>query len=114
MPRFVVDEHTRSHGSHYDLMLESQLLLWTWRFRDFPGSESEQECKRIQDHERRFLEYEGELSPGMGRVEIVASGTFDLLSAREDHIYFHARGEKLAGSCHLVRQSENKWVMKYE
>ena len=114
MPRFVIDEHTRSQGSHYDLMLETQLLLWTWRFDDFPGSEGEQECVRIQDHEQKFLEYEGKLSPGMGEVKIVEAGTFDLLSAREDQIHFRARGAKVVGTCLLGHRGENKWVMKCE
>ena len=114
MPRLVIQEHTRAGESHYDLMLESPQLLWTWRFQDLPGSETEQACERIQDHEIKFLDYEGDLSPGMGSVRIVEGGTFDLLSAREDQINFTARARKILGSCRLIRRDENKWVLKCE
>ena len=108
----VVQKHMRDDDVHYDLMLESPLLLWTWRFQQLPGSCCEQPCERIQDHDRKFLDYEGELSPGMGKVSIVEGGTFDLLSAREDQINFTARGHKVLGTCRLVRRGENNWVLK--
>jgi hypothetical protein len=110
----VVQKHTRDDDVHYDLMLETPLLLWTWRFREFPGTEAEQECERIKDHERKFLEYEGELSAGNGSVSIVEGGTFDLLSAHEDQIHITARGQKIAGACRLVKRGENQWVLKCE
>jgi hypothetical protein len=112
MPRMVIQEHTRDSSAHYDLMMESPTLLWTWRFQDFPGSEPEQPCERIQDHDRKFLEYEGELSPGNGSVRIVAGGTFDLLSAREDEVDFTARAQTVAGSCRLVKRDETHWILR--
>ena len=112
MPQLVIQEHSRQGEVHYDLMLESVEALWTWRFDRFPGSEPEQRCERIQDHDRRFLEYEGDLSPGKGRVRIVESGTFDLLSAREDQVHFTARGQKVVGTCRLIQRGENEWELR--
>ena len=112
MPRLVVHEHSREGGVHYDLMLESPGLLWTWRFAELPGSESEQLCERIQDHDRKFLEYEGALSPGNGSVRIIDSGSFDLLAAGEDEVHFTARGQRLTGACRLMRRGENAWALQ--
>ena len=114
MPRLVVHEHTRAGRVHYDLMLESPQMLWTWRFEGFPGSASEQSCQRIQDHDARFLTYEGSLSPGNGSVRIVERGTFDLLSARENEVHFTARGQKVSGACRLLRKGENDWDLLCE
>ena len=114
MPRLVIHEHTREGRVHYDLMLESPQRLWTWRFDAFPGNAREQSCQRIQDHDAKYLAYEGELSPGNGRVRIVESGTFDLLSAREDEVHFTARGRTVAGAYRLVRKNENDWALLCE
>ena len=114
MPRMVIQKHSKGDEVHYDLMLESPQTLWTWRFADVPGSLSDQPCERIQDHDRRFLEYEGELSPGLGEVAIVEGGTFDLLCTQEDRVHFTARGRKVVGTCRLVCVGENAWVLKCE
>jgi len=111
MPRMVIHQHTREGAAHYDLMLESPQLLWTWRFQSFPGTESEQPCERIQDHDRKFLEYEGKLSGDKGEVAIVEAGTFALLHAQEDRVHLTARGHKVAGLCRLERKQENEWVL---
>ena len=114
MPRLVVQEHKRAGEVHYDLMLESSALLWTWSFADFPGGSSEQSCERIQDHDRKFLTYEGDLSGGNGTVSIVESGSFDLLAAREDEVCFTARSKNISGTCRLMRRDENEWVLQCE
>ena len=111
MPKMVIQKHTRDDATHYDLMLESQQTLWTWRFHDLPGSKPRQHCERSQDHDPGFLEYEGELSPGNGRVDIVEGGSFDLLSAREDEVDITARSGNIAGFCRLERKTGNDWVL---
>ena len=48
--------------------------LATWRVSVWP-IEQPVDAKRLRDHRRFYLEYEGDLSDSRGRVERVAGGT---------------------------------------
>lgn len=77
MPRFVVQEHfTDPH--HFDVMLERGDALATWSTARPPDEIPEgQEAARIGDHRMIYLDYEGEISGGRGRVRIHDRGTYD-------------------------------------
>jgi len=73
--RFVVQEHTVAPGDvHYDLMIEAGDALVTFQLDaapEGPGARG----RRSFDHRRRYLDYEGEVSGGRGRVAIWDRGT---------------------------------------
>ncbi len=75
MPRFVLLEHDWPHH-HWDLMLEVDEVLRTWRLAGplTPGRNIQVES--IADHRRAYLEYEGPVSGGRGRVTRWDSGEF--------------------------------------
>lgn len=71
--RFVLLHHTGApDGDHYDLMLERDGTLATWRV----ASPALDGARRIQDHRRAYLDYEGPLSEGRGEVRRIAAGTY--------------------------------------
>lgn len=80
MLRTVVLRHTQLDGSsHFDWMIErpeptDDRSLRTWRTGIRPDQASAFQGQQIGDHRSVYLEYEGELGGGRGRVERLASG----------------------------------------
>lgn len=72
--RFVILEHNWN-GIHYDLMLEENGVLKTWRLAEMlkPGT---QVAKKLPNHRIDYLQYEGPISGNRGEVKRVASGTY--------------------------------------
>jgi hypothetical protein len=82
--RYVVLHHTGSgEGDHFDFMLEvpGNERLLTWRVMTPPQRwGGDIAAKRIADHRKAYLTYEGEISGGRGRVERVREGTASVIS----------------------------------
>jgi hypothetical protein len=115
MPRFVVLEHAKDTESHFDLMLEHGGVLLTFSFAEFPASPAT--CRRLFDHRLAYLDFEGEIEDGKGRVARVESGRFDLLNLAPDAICVHLRGIRLQGVFHLAREAREAreaWHFKAE
>lgn len=84
--RYVVLYHTAhpTEPDHFDLMFETEegSKLATFRSQNWPVTSP---VARIACHRREYLEYEGEVSGGRGRVNRVAAGTFEFLTKRCSH-----------------------------
>ncbi len=110
MPRYVVLAH-HTTPFHYDLMLEHGDVLATWSFDEPPGRDG-QACRLIQDHRKVYLDYEGEVSGGRGRVERWDAGTFDGRIDR-DLVEVDLAGGRLAGRWRLARVEESdRWELR--
>ncbi len=90
--KYVIHEHlTPESCVHWDLMLEADGCLETYRL----PVELEQittqthQIERIFDHPLRFLEYEGLVNNGLGKVTRIDSGTFEVASTDPLLIKFH-------------------------
>jgi hypothetical protein len=72
---YVVLRHTDTGGAHFDLMFETLpgSMLATWRSDSWP-IEACTELKRLRDHRRLYLEYEGEIGGQRGMVLRIAEG----------------------------------------
>ena len=95
MPRFVVLEHdwpTR----HWDFLLEAGDVLRAWRLLAEPGAGTVL-AEPNADHRLLYLDFEGPLSGGRGRVWRWDAGTFDWVADEPDRVVVHLRGAKLAG-----------------
>lgn len=86
--RFVVLRHEDREGLHFDLMIESGERLATWKFPTAPESVSAGAAaasslhwppvlhgRRIGDHRRAYLTYEGPVSGDRGHVTRHDEGT---------------------------------------
>ena len=125
---------------HWDLMFEVQGALWTWSLPcppdapdcvagrpaaqvgpgPAPAAAPDQAlsaemglpaiAKQLPDHRLEYLEYEGEVSGGRGRVEIHDRGTYDWLGEAPglthhtiDILEFRLDGRRAAGRFRLKR-----------
>src|ERR1019366_9850463 len=77
MPRFVVLEHDHP-VLHWDLMLEADGGLLTWRLGQPPlPSSAAIKATRLPDHRMMYLDYEGPISGDRGTVKRWDAGNFD-------------------------------------
>ena len=86
--RFVVQKHQReSEPAHWDLMLEQGGILETYRLAEPPEKWGKEtiEAVKIFDHPLKFLNYEGSVNEGKGRVVIADYGTYHLIKKDENH-----------------------------
>lgn len=76
--RYVVLLHTGYGPDHYDLMLDRDGAspLETYRCPRWPV-EAGDRAVRLPDHRRVYLDYEGPISGGRGKVARVEAGTFE-------------------------------------
>jgi hypothetical protein len=78
MPRFAVLSHDWPFP-HFDLLLENEASLLAWRLSSWPP---EPGCtfERLPDHRLHYLDYEGPVSNGRGRVLRVDAGQFEWIA----------------------------------
>ena len=75
MPRYVILEHDHPQ-LHWDSMLESGQVLRTWRLAEPPRTGRAIQAEASFDHRPIYLDYEGPVRGGRGRVVRWDTGTF--------------------------------------
>jgi hypothetical protein len=100
MPRFVVLEHDHP-ALHWDFMLEAGDVLLTWRLAAPPGPDVPLEATRTFDHRPLYLDYEGPVRGGRGRVVRWDGGTFAWEEREEGRVAVRLDGARLRGSLRL-------------
>jgi len=76
--RFVVQRHDVKPGErHFDFMVERGEKLATWKLAAPLPEEGSVQGERSFDHRALYLDYEGEIAGGRGRVEIVLRGSLE-------------------------------------
>ena len=103
MPRFVVLEHDRPGGLHWDFMLETGSVLATWALAQAPDSADSVPAERLADHRTAYLEYEGPISGGRGSVTQWDRGTYEVQRQSDTELAVTVSGEKLIGRAALAR-----------
>ena len=98
MPRFVILEHTATEGAiHWDLMLENHGVLLTWSLEPQPALWQRETitaaATQRPDHRLAYLDYEGNISGGRGRVERLESGDYEPLGSNR----YRLAGERFFG-----------------
>lgn len=81
--RAVILHHSGYLEDHFDLLIEQEPgveRVWTWRLSSHPITAATR-IERLPDHRRMYLDYEGLVSRGRGRVARVWSGAIELISA---------------------------------
>jgi hypothetical protein len=117
MPRFTISHHTGAkEGDHFDLLLEQRDALRTFRLRS-AEFHSPQEAVPVADHRKLYLDYEGPISGGRGRVRIAETGTFETDEWTEDRIQVAVFGRRLRTRLRLARgparqgSAERTWTV---
>jgi DNA polymerase ligase (LigD)-like protein len=110
MPRFVVLEHDHPE-LHWDLMLEGDGVLRTWRLLSPPDPGQVIRAAASFDHRLLYLEYEGPVSGGRGSVKRWDAGTFSLEGDTGERLVVVFEGSRLQGRRCLQRLAEGVWVL---
>ncbi len=109
--RFVIQEHTNPDDLHWDLMLECNDILQTYRLGKAPEEilTSPATAEKIFDHPMRFLTYEGPVNDGKGNVKIADLGTYQKTESSDNSIHLGLDGKILTGEFLLSHINENLW-----
>lgn len=101
MNRFVLLYHQFPAGhsdvSHYDLMLEAEGLLRTWRLDEKPDMLQPVYGQSIFSHRLTYLDYEGEISGNRGSVIRIDRGEYELVRDDADSLIVNLHGNVLSG-----------------
>ena len=110
---FVIQRHVREDDLHWDLMIEKENTLKTWRINlhvdNLPNSTTPAE--QIFDHETRFLTYTGPVNKGTGSVNIEDKGICNIATWNSNSIKGEFTGAKLQSKFTLTRNSETRWEL---
>ena len=113
--RFVVQHHTGYGPEHWDLMLEEDDGLATWRLHRDPATLAAGPipATRIADHRKAYLTYEGPVSRDRGQVRIVDHGTYAVVSYEAASVTADFGGVHLAGRLVLRRSPADttEWTL---
>ncbi|MFK7817989.1 MAG: DNA polymerase ligase N-terminal domain-containing protein [Planctomycetaceae bacterium] len=96
--RFVILEHDHP-VLHWDLMLEQPECLWTWRLSEPPEHSQTTNAKRIADHRKAYLEYEGPISGNRGSVTRWDAGTYAITQGNPLTIVLN--GDRVSGQLRI-------------
>jgi len=113
--RFVVQRHQKeSEPTHWDLMLERDGILETYRVAEPPEKWGKEaiEAVKIFDHPLKFLSYEGSVNEGKGRVEIADGGTYRLIKKDENQKQISFAGKLLREEFQLYLIKEDRWELR--
>jgi hypothetical protein len=108
--RFVLLEH-RWQGVHYDLMLEVDGVLKTWKLAE-PLQPGPQPAEASFDHRLFYLDYEGPIGGNRGEVRRVDSGTYRG-AVTATSVEACLSGAVLAGMLQ-IGMTEGGWVANFD
>jgi hypothetical protein len=111
--QFVIQKHLTPVGGHWDLMLQIEDTLWTWRLHHSPEhiQDTPIAAEKIADHPLRFLTYEGPVQNDTASVKIVDKGNFRIPKQTENQIEFETDGKILSGQFQLHLEQDDIWSL---
>lgn len=120
--RFVILHHHQGDGEqkdhqfkeHWDFMIEQAETLATWQLFENPtqNPNSEIQAKRIADHRKAYLEYEGPVSQNRGQVQRIESGICVVRESTPTNWIIELKGRKLVGQYELRGTNDNQWTWR--
>jgi len=114
---FVIHVHSGHGQLHYDLMLCRGDALATWRLFQPPASIEIGQvapARRLADHRIEYLDYEGPVSRGRGRVDRADRGGYELLDEEPARLELRLEGKITSGRYELLRSGpeDPSWTMR--
>lgn len=111
--RFVLLEHSYQ-GVHFDLMLENDGVLRTWRLEQPPEGQRRQPATLSFDHRLVYLDYEGPISGDRGWVRRWDAGTYQGELMATSPVRLQVHGDRLHGWLTLYLSPTGEWEIDYE
>ncbi len=114
MARFVILEHDQP-VLHWDFMLEVGPALKTWRLAKAPDKSGEWiEALPLGDHRVAYLDYEGPVSGGRGKVRRWDQGAYETSPVLEgETVRVSLKGETIRGVA-VIKEMGIGWVFQIE
>ena len=116
--RWVVLYHDGVADPHFDLMIEAHPggSLHTWRCEQNPLRQHVTSATRIANHRRHYLDYEGEVLGGRGRVSRVAEGRGRFRRVKQRTWLWEAGADALCGAYWMApavaRAQSRRWMIE--
>jgi bifunctional non-homologous end joining protein LigD len=110
--KFIIHRHCRENEPvHFDLMLEAQKTLWTFRIEKEPAEllKGTHKALKIFDHDLKFLSYQGSVNKGKGTVSTADAGDFKILDKKENVCLIDFSGKILKGEFELCCKNNDEW-----
>ncbi len=109
--RFVILHHTGYGREHWDLMIEQDDSLATWKLYHHPASlpNKDLELFRIGDHRKMYLDYEGPLTGERGEVACFRRGEAEVLEKNSQRWRVRLTSEQLSGEFELTLVENDRW-----
>ncbi|UCD29228.1 MAG: hypothetical protein JSV03_01735 [Planctomycetota bacterium] len=104
----MILRHETSGAVHWDFMFDMGELLATWQFRQDPCTLEESDVssplqvRRLKDHRRDYLEYQGPISGDRGHVTRVLQGEYELVDRQPGSWTFRLAGGGFRGTYQLT------------
>jgi len=113
--RYVILHHRLDDGEHWDLMLEYGDVLLTWQLLREPVNRESLPiiARRIGDHRKAYLDYEGPLTGNRGTVRRVESGGLDIIEDTAEGLRIVLTGKRFEG-LFLLRVQGEDWSFEAE
>lgn len=112
MPRFVILEHDHPF-LHWDLMLQVDAVLRTWRLLEPPVVGAVIAAEATFDHRLLYLDYEGPISGDRGQVQCWDSGIYTgELTADGQCFSLELNGQRLQGPALLQQDAQGAWTFQ--
>ena len=108
MPRYAILEHDHP-TRHWDFFLESGEVLLAWRLSAPPSPGASVEAEKSFDHRPLYLDYEGEVGGGRGRVTRWDGGSFEWQSREPGRVTVLLAGARLRGLFRLECADGAAW-----
>jgi DNA polymerase Ligase (LigD) len=100
--RFAILTHDHPFF-HWDLLLETGEVAWTWRLLDEPGPNRAIRAERIGNHRLLYLDYEGPVSGNRGCVTRWDTGTYRVTQESESELTVALTGARREWTIRLRR-----------
>ncbi len=101
--------------AHWDFLVEGLVYerLPTWRLAANPlRATGPIGAERLPDHRRLYLDYEGEIAGGRGRVRRLDRGPARIERFEDEELVVQLRGAVLAGRFHIGRNAGGELVFE--
>jgi hypothetical protein len=112
MRRYVILTHDHPH-LHWDLMLEVEGALRTWRLAAPPEPDAGIAAEPLGDHRLAYLDYEGPVGGDRGYVTRWDAGVLEWLNEELSAPRVRLAGEKLGGELSLEPGLDGRLVCRY-
>src|SRR5690606_19644383 len=106
--QYVILHHVLADGEHWDFMLDQGETLATWQLASDPAglapadAQTAIPARRIADHRRAYLDYEGPVSRGRGTVTRVDRGVYEPIELTSSEWGIRLKGQLLSGDFRLT------------